>query len=159
MPLPRIFLSRVDADIVQNFCGDFWDRLQRHNGPSPEELRAMLVGLRQHLNWSRPMLGALLGVPRDTVRRWESGQRNLSGAARKLVWLVYTAILSPERLGRSLLDIIFWGQRQELLELHKAVVAQSEALEMAFREDQCATQSTTPASAVSEMPEPRDRNG
>ncbi|HEY2329251.1 MAG TPA: helix-turn-helix domain-containing protein [Verrucomicrobiae bacterium] len=51
-------------------------------------IRSNFIRLRQKLRWSRAGMAAFLGVDRSVLRRWETGERNPSGAARRLIWLL-----------------------------------------------------------------------
>ena len=74
----------------------------------------MLLKLRETLKWSRAMLAAHLGVSRDVVRRWETGERNPSGPARRLIWLSYSILREPDRL-RLPVELVVWGKGNECL--------------------------------------------
>ncbi len=58
----------------------------------------MLEKLREALGISVAALAALLGVPQITARRWLNGTRSPSGAAKRLIWLLYTSATAPETL-------------------------------------------------------------
>jgi transcriptional regulator with XRE-family HTH domain len=120
--LPPFFLVRIEGQVVPNYSGDFWHTLQGQNAPSIEELRLTLISLRRHLHWGRPMLSAFLGVSRDTLRRWETGERTPTGAARRLIFLAGMLVLTPDKL-RNGLDIMFWGQCEHLRQAHKDLMA------------------------------------
>lgn len=66
--------------------------------PGAEELRRMLEEIRKELGLSISMLGAVLGAPRVTLRKWFSGERNPTGASRRLIWLVHARLFHPETL-------------------------------------------------------------
>jgi len=72
----------------------------------------MLVRLRSRLTWSRSMRAAFLGGSRDVVRRWETGERNPSGAARRLIWLLHLLVTDRNKL-QNAMDLIFWGRGEE----------------------------------------------
>jgi DNA-binding transcriptional regulator YiaG len=72
-----------------------------------------LLTMRQKLRWSRAMLAAYMGVSRETLRRWEDGERNPNGAARRLIWLINELAFHPKQL-KSAMDLIFWGRGEEL---------------------------------------------
>lgn len=57
-------------------------------GPTPVETRRSLLHIRREGRLSRAQLAAALGVGKDTLRRWETGERKPCAAARKLVRLV-----------------------------------------------------------------------
>ncbi len=69
--------------------------------------RGILLKLRTERGLSRPCLAAVLGVPLATLRRWEEGTRQPSGAARKLVWLLDRWLAGQPP--RSLMDMATWG--------------------------------------------------
>lgn len=103
---------------VRAISGEGFSILQRCMGPSSEEVRDLVLELRDRLKWSRSMLAAMLGVGCDTLRRWETGERNPSGAARRLIWLMHLLLTSPEKLNNGL-DLIVWGKREEILAFNK----------------------------------------
>lgn len=98
---------------VLSLDGSFWKHTEGCYAPSNGACQTMLQDLRQHLQWSRPMLAAFLGTSQDTVRRWESGERHPTGAAKRLIWLVNLLVRHPERL-ESGLDFLFWGQGDQI---------------------------------------------
>jgi len=111
----------VPFDLVQllesrlpliHYTGRVWEAVGRYSAPTPVEIRETLIGFRKHLGWSRASLAAFLGVTHDVIRRWETGERTPNGAARRLIWLVSTLTLQPDKL-RSALDVICWGQCQQ----------------------------------------------
>ena len=97
-------------------CGAIWQLVERRLAPSADATRNTLLNLRWRLRWSRPMLAAFLGVSRDTLRRWETGERNASGAARRLIWLVDLLAFHPEKL-KDGCDLLAWGKREELMKI------------------------------------------
>jgi DNA-binding XRE family transcriptional regulator len=108
--VPPYYVGLVlpDGVPVAAFPGETYERLERGFAPAAGEGRAMLVQLRGELRWSRAMLAAFMGVSRDVVRRWETGERNPSGAARRLIWLLLMLAKEPDSL-KSAMDLIFWG--------------------------------------------------
>ena len=76
--------------------------------PKTEEIRQMLIQLRTHFKWSQAYAAAVFGVPKATVRAWERAERNPSGAARKLIWLIHTWFFKTVPL-RNSRDISSWG--------------------------------------------------
>jgi len=112
---PYAFLLTRDEWVAWNAPGESWASVSRGFSPSAEEIRKVLVGLRRDLRWSRSTLAAILGVPRDSLRRWETGARNPSGAARRLIWLIHLLASQPEKM-RDGFDFIFWGKTDELRE-------------------------------------------
>lgn len=110
---PYCFASEHEGEPVLRYPGSFHKLLEGHLQPTSEEIRQVLVGLRSTLNWSRDLLAAMLGVSSHVLRRWETGQRNPSAAARRLIWLVHTIALHPEKLKNGL-DLIMWGKSEEM---------------------------------------------
>lgn len=105
---------------VRAVSGEAFSIIQRCMAPSSEEIRDLLLNLRDRMQWSRSMLAAMLGIGCETLRRWESGERNPSGAARRLIWLMDLLLCHPEKLNNGL-DLIVWGKREELIELNKTL--------------------------------------
>jgi len=104
----------MDGDLpVFNVPGECWKDLGRGLAPTAGEVRLMLLGLRRELRWPRSTLAAFMGVSRDVVRRWETGERNPSGAARRLIWLLNLLVRNPEKL-KSGMDLIFCGKGAEI---------------------------------------------
>ena len=68
----------------------------------------MLLKLRKDFGWPQEHLAAVLGVPKVTLRRWESGERQPSGGAKKIIWLLHTLYFAPERV-RNDFDLATWG--------------------------------------------------
>lgn len=66
--------------------------------PAPKFTPAEIVELREARNLSRPLFAQLLNVPPVTVRKWESGERNPSGAALRLLEMMRSR---PETSGSS----------------------------------------------------------
>ena len=94
--------------------GDTYEMLERGFAPTGGEAQVALIRLRKKLRWSRPMLAAYLGVSRGVLRRWETGERNPSGAARRLIWLMDLLAREPDKL-KTAVDLIFWGKGEECL--------------------------------------------
>ena len=81
--------------------------------PTSNEVRAMLLKLRKELLWSRDRMSGVLGLSRDVVRRWQTGQRTLSGAARRLIWLLDKLLFHRGNIPTAL-DLVCWGYGREL---------------------------------------------
>lgn len=108
---PPYFVALVDAGVpLPTLSGQGYKDLETHFAPSGAETRETLLALRAKLRWSRPMLAAFLGVSRDVVRRWETGERQPSGAARRLVWLMKTLLFDRATLHDGM-DLVLWGKR------------------------------------------------
>jgi transcriptional regulator with XRE-family HTH domain len=84
--------------------------LERGYAPSAVDCRQRLIRFRQATRWSRPAMAAFMGVSRDVLRRWETGERNPSGAARRLIWLLDLLANEPDQLINSV-SLIFWGTK------------------------------------------------
>jgi DNA-binding transcriptional regulator YiaG len=116
---PPYYVAAVDGKLpILGLPGDTYEMLERSLAPSAEEVRGILLRLRSELNWPRSALAAFLGVSRDVVRRWETGERNASGAARRLIWLLNLLVRHPEKLTNGL-DLIVWGKADELREFSR----------------------------------------
>lgn len=116
---PPYYVGVMDGKLpVFNVPGECWKDLERGLAPAAGEARQTLLRLRSELRWPRSALAAFVGVSRDVVRRWETGERNPSGAARRLIWLLDLLVHHPEKL-KSGMDLIFWGKGAECLEFHK----------------------------------------
>jgi DNA-binding transcriptional regulator YiaG len=76
--------------------------------PSASEIREMLFRLRRKQGWSQAILAAVLGVPKNTLRRWEDGSRSPCGSARKLIWLIHTLFFHPAQLLKDLEETRCW---------------------------------------------------
>jgi DNA-binding XRE family transcriptional regulator len=99
---------------ILSYPGDHYEALERGFAPSADDVRRTLLTLRRELRWSRTTLSAVLGVSRDVVRRWEDGERNPSGAARRLIWLIDLYVRDPKQF-KSALDLILWGKSKECM--------------------------------------------
>jgi len=97
-------------DLSFDFSGETLHLVERVSAISAEQARAMLVEVRSETGWSRPTLAALLGVSLHSLRKWETGKRRPSGAARRLIWLVAMMALHPERSGNGM-DLVTWGEK------------------------------------------------
>src|ERR1035438_1678460 len=104
----------ADGEPVAALPGDTYEMLERGLAPSAHESRMALIRLRQKLRWSRAGMAAYLGVNRSVLRRWETGERNTSGAARRLIWLLDVLAHEPDKL-KSAVDLFVWGRSEELL--------------------------------------------
>jgi hypothetical protein len=112
------------ADRLPVSClpGELYEGLERSFAPGAADVRQILLRLRGQLHWPRSMLAAFMGVSRDVVRRWETGERNPCGAARRLIWLLDMLVRRPEKL-QSGLDLIFWGKGDECRRVGSGTVA------------------------------------
>ena len=92
-----------------NLCGESLYGMSKLLGPRIEEIRKMLIQLRHDNRWSEAYMAAVLGVPKITLRKWESGERRPSGAARKLIWLLHGLLMDGDSIHNDR-DIATWGQ-------------------------------------------------
>jgi DNA-binding transcriptional regulator YiaG len=99
--------------------GNVLKALGRGLAPTAEDVRAMLRKLRNELRWSRDTMSGVLGVSREVIRRWETGQRNPSGAARRLIWLIDALFFHRGKIPTAL-DLVVWGQGRDLAAFAKA---------------------------------------
>lgn len=107
---PPYYVGTVEAGLpIMSLPGDLYESLERGFAPSAPEASAALIALREKLRWSRPMLAAFLGVSRDVVRRWETGERSPSGAARRLIWLLGVLATDRNKL-QDAMDLVVWGR-------------------------------------------------
>jgi len=113
---PPYMLLPFGGDLpLCRMSGKTWQIISRLYGREVGEPRLTLLELRRRLLWSRSTLGAFLGVGKDTLRRWETGERYPSGAARRLIWLIDVLVFHPERLVDGM-DFMLWGRRQQILQ-------------------------------------------
>lgn len=111
--VPPYYVGLVDQGLpIVSIPGDTYEMLERGFAPTADEVRRQLIELRQELRWPRSMLAAFLGVSRSVLRRWETGERRPSGAARRLIWLLALLAREPEKL-TSAIDLVVWGKGQE----------------------------------------------
>ncbi len=94
--------------------GNTYEMLERGFAPTAAEAQVTLFRLRQKLRWSRASLAAFMGERRGVLRRWETGERKPSGAARRLIWLLDLLAHEPDKL-KTAVDLIFWGKGEECL--------------------------------------------
>ena len=99
---------------VAAMSGDTYEMLERGLAPTAEEVKVTLFRLRQKLRWSRAGMAAFVGVNQSVLRRWETGERNPSGAARRLIWLLDLLAREPDKL-KTAFDLILWGRGEECL--------------------------------------------
>jgi DNA-binding transcriptional regulator YiaG len=95
--------------------GDSYEILERGLAPTAHESRMTLIRLRRKLRWSRAGMAAFMGISRAVVRRWETGERKPSGAARRLIWLLNLLAHEPDKL-KTAFDLIVWGKGPALAE-------------------------------------------
>lgn len=112
--VPPVFAVAIGNDLFPNAAGEVWHLLQRHCAPNDDQLRDTILAIRTKLSWSRAMLAALMGVPISTLRRWETGERSPSGAARRLIWMIGLLVCEPHRLKDGGLAFLSWGHGEEL---------------------------------------------
>lgn len=117
---PPYFVAAMTSDgwPVAALSGDTYEMLERGLAPTAEEAKMTLFRLRQKLRWSRAGIAAFLGVSQSVLRRWETGQRNPSGAARRLIWLMDLLAHEPDKL-KTAVDLIFWGKGEECVKFSR----------------------------------------
>src|SRR5258706_1474712 len=110
----------IDTDnrVYLNFSERLLNQMALICAPKPEETRQMLLQLRTACEWPQARLAAVLGVPGATLRKWETGERRPSSAAKKLIWLLHTILVKKERIPTDL-HIAAWGQQWGFLDLAK----------------------------------------
>jgi len=111
---PPYYVGTVENDLpIMSLPGENYEIVERSVALSALEARGILLTMRQKLRWPRAMLAAYMGVSRETLRRWEDGERNPNGAARRLIWLLNEFAFNPKKL-KSAMDLMFWGRGEEL---------------------------------------------
>jgi DNA-binding transcriptional regulator YiaG len=96
------------------FSGRAYKSLERGFAPNTKQIQNLLINLRLKLRWSRPRMAALLGASEHAVRAWETGARQPSGAARRLIWLLDLMVRQPGDI-KGALELIFWGYGKDNL--------------------------------------------
>src|SRR5262249_26435190 len=120
---PPYYVAMVQDGVpVASLPGETYEMLERGLAPTAEDVRRTLVQLRQELRWSRAGLAAFLGVSRAVLRRWGTGERRPSGAARRLIWLLDLLAREPEKL-KNAMDLIVWGKGEELERISRGLEA------------------------------------
>lgn len=102
-----------NGEVYLSMSGELSAGLARIHAPAADEIRAMLFELRRRQKWSRATLAAILGISRDVVRSWESGVRQPSASAKKLVWMVFKLVTQPRDLLNGLDSLVTWGRTRE----------------------------------------------
>lgn len=87
----EVYLTRGGGVLVTQ-SGEMGLKLANWYAPSSTATSGMLHLLRRKQKWSQATLAAILGVPKHTLRRWEEGTRNPSGAARRLIWMIWRSL-------------------------------------------------------------------
>jgi DNA-binding transcriptional regulator YiaG len=128
--------------------------------PDIEAIRQMLIELRMKMKWPRHFAAVVLGVPASTLAKWETGKRNPSGAAKKLIFLLHALVVDESEEIRNCWDLAVWGKvpcRNSLAELKLY------ATHFAPGPVMCAMAATpddsAPASLVTTLYRPPDPNG
>ena len=103
---------------VAAMSGNTYEMLERGFAPTAEEAKVTLFRLREKLRWSRAAMAAFFGVSQSVLRRWETGQRNPSGAARRLIWLMDLLAREPDKL-KTAFDLIVWGKGEECVKFFR----------------------------------------
>lgn len=104
----EVYLS-IGGGVLVTQSGEMGLKLANWYAPSSTATSGMLHLLRRKQKWSQATLAAILGVPKHTLRRWEEGTRNPSGAARRLIWMIWRS-LTGQGLPSDLFDWVTWGR-------------------------------------------------
>jgi hypothetical protein len=117
IPYRRQLYYGSNGEVFCNTSGELAMGLAQVYGPSTEEIRSMLLRIRRRQQWSQASLAAVLGVPKESLRRWEDGSRQPCSSARKLIWFVHALVFEPNSLLKDLDSLVTWGKagREELL--------------------------------------------
>jgi DNA-binding transcriptional regulator YiaG len=117
---PPYFVAQVTPAgwPVAAMSGNTYEMLERGFAPTAKEARVTLFRLRQKLRWSRTSMAAFLGISQSVLRRWETGERNPSGAARRLIWLMDLLAREPDTL-KTAFDLFVWGKGDECMAVSK----------------------------------------
>jgi len=108
---PYYLVARsTDGEPVVAMPGDTFGMLERGYAPSALECAQLLIRFRRTTRWSRPAMAAFMGVSPNVLRRWETGERKMSGAARRLTWLLELLVNDPDQLIDAL-SLLFWGTK------------------------------------------------
>jgi DNA-binding transcriptional regulator YiaG len=115
--IPPYFVGQVTPAgwPVAALSGEYYELMERGFAPTADDSIRTLIKLRGKLRWSRPAMAAFLGVSRSVLRRWETGERHPSGAARRLIWLLDILAREPDKL-KNAMDVILWGKGDGCLE-------------------------------------------
>jgi transcriptional regulator with XRE-family HTH domain len=139
---PYYLVARsADGEPVVAMPGDTFGMLERGYAPSALECAQLLIRFRRTTRWSRPAMAAFMGVSPQVLRRWETGERKMSGAARRLTWLLELLVNDPDQFIDAL-SMVFWGtknmadalkckeqmERQSLADYINAEVSQSKPM-------------------------------
>ena len=62
--------------------------------PTAQEVRSMLLEMRERHSLSRPLLASFMGTSRHTIRCWEKGLREPSGPSKRLIQMVHKQLVS-----------------------------------------------------------------
>ena len=124
---PPYFVGALTPDgwPVAVMSGNTYKDLERGFAPTSGEAEMMVFRLRQKLRWSRPGMAAFMGISEHVLRRWETGERHPSGAARRLIWLLDLLANEPHKL-QTAMDMIFWGKREELAQSNRELFSKTQ---------------------------------
>jgi len=98
-----------DGQVYSTESGAALLAVSRLFAPSAADSRKALLNIRRKCRWSRAALAAVLGIPINTVRRWETGERRPNASAQRLIWLTEALTLHRERLSTPA-SFLSWGK-------------------------------------------------
>jgi DNA-binding transcriptional regulator YiaG len=90
---------------IVSHSGDTLQTFSQFFRPRPSELRRMLHQVRDHHRESLSACAIRYGVSRSTIIKWASGRRAPSGAAARIIWIVWTAAFNPDAIS----DYFSWA--------------------------------------------------
>src|SRR5207249_11879606 len=85
-------------EIHPTFGGAGLIGLARAFAPRPEEIRRMLLALREQHRWSQGFAASMLGVSMSALVKWEAGTREPRGCAAKMIFLLYGLLIDKEKV-------------------------------------------------------------
>jgi hypothetical protein len=85
---PHFIRGLTPDDIADMMYPGGWEEWLKAHHAGADEIRDVLINLRYNLHWSRAVMARFLGVSQNVVKAWETGARQPSSAARRLVMLM-----------------------------------------------------------------------
>ncbi len=98
-----------NGEVYAQASGKTAQLLARVHGPTDEQIRKLMLQIRRKQNWSQASLAAVMGAPKNTVRKWEEGARRPSWAAKKLIWTIHALVFAPQALLDDWEYFVTWG--------------------------------------------------